>query len=315
MSEPLPAASVRSIESVCEVVSRGDPAADGPDRLVLEVPHGATRAAHFESLRAELRGEFPADLRDFFFVNTDVGAPELAVRIAELFVGAAPRRHATVVRCLVPRTFVDCNRVVDPSTGPQTSRAGQVTPGLHAWVTDPADRALLLGRHGDYARVVRAAFDAVCGAGGHGLMVHSYAPRDIDVPVDESIVQRLRDEYRPARIGSWPLRPDIDLIADDPGGVRLASASLVSGLSRALGAAGLEVAISRSYALHPATLAHALACRHPDRTLCFEVRRDLLVGDFVPFRELIARPELVERLAAPVAAALGVGVRGIPDHC
>ncbi|MBZ0151417.1 MAG: hypothetical protein K8J09_07780, partial [Planctomycetes bacterium] len=66
----------RSIPKVCEVeLVRGAAAgaAAAPD-LLLEVAHGATTAAHFDGLRAELRGDYDGSLRDFFFVNTDVGA-------------------------------------------------------------------------------------------------------------------------------------------------------------------------------------------------------------------------------------------------
>ncbi len=113
-------ALLAALPSVADVAYVRGPAASGPDAppdLLLEVPHGATRAAHFDALRADLVGAYADDLRDFFFVNTDVGAPELAQRIAERFVAADPTRTAVVVRCLVPRTFVDCNRVIAARRG------------------------------------------------------------------------------------------------------------------------------------------------------------------------------------------------------
>src|SRR5262245_41489222 len=108
----------RPVPGVCETtLLRGAAARDGAvPGLVIEVPHGATRAAHFDALRAELAGPFADDLRDFFFVNTDVGAPETALEIARRVVAADSARTVLVIRCLVPRTFVDCNRIVDAAT-------------------------------------------------------------------------------------------------------------------------------------------------------------------------------------------------------
>ncbi|MCC7110979.1 MAG: hypothetical protein IT382_16925, partial [Deltaproteobacteria bacterium] len=69
-----------SIEGVVDVQQvRGARARPGAAAdLLLEVPHGATRAHHFAALKGQLKGPFPDDLLDFFFVNTDVGAPEAA---------------------------------------------------------------------------------------------------------------------------------------------------------------------------------------------------------------------------------------------
>ncbi|HMQ22545.1 MAG TPA: hypothetical protein PKE00_08665 [Planctomycetota bacterium] len=269
--------------------------------LLLEVPHGATRALHYDALRAELVGSYPSDLRDFFFVNTDVGAPELAIAIAEASVAIDPRAYVVVARCLVPRTFVDCNRVIDASL---SGAAGAVTPGLHDYVRDARDRELLLRRHAAYVESVEAAYERILGASGLAMMVHTYAPRSLDVVVDERIVDRLRAEYQSERIGSWPLRPDVDLIADDAAGRRLASPDLVAALQTAGGKLGYEVASSSTYHLHDATYAARFAQRYEGRTLCFEVRRDHLVREFTPFDEMHADPERVASLARAIAEAL-----------
>lgn len=292
---------MRSIPDVCEVeLVRGARAGEVPD-LLLEVPHGATRALHYDRLVDALRGSFPADLRDFFFVNTDVGAPEVARRTAELFVAADPGRSALVVRCLVPRTFVDCNRVIDVDAEPRASAAGEVTPGVQSWVRDPHDMALLLGRYRAYRALVEEAADRVCGAGGQMMMVHSYAPRSIDVAVDERIVERLREAYQPERLVTWPLRSPVDLIVDTPEGVRLASPELMARAQRNLTAAGYDVVLNGAYRLHPMTLAASIAARHPGRTLCLELRRDLLVHSFTPFAEMHVDPQKVERFARALA--------------
>ncbi|MBK9129750.1 MAG: N-formylglutamate amidohydrolase [Phycisphaerales bacterium] len=297
-----------SIPAVCDVVHvRGrdaDPEA-GPD-LLLEVPHGATRAADYDALRAELQGSYPDDLQAFFFVNTDVGAPEVAVAVAHRFVADAPQRSAVIVRCLIPRTFVDCNRVIEPDAKPQASAAGEVTPGLHAYVQDAHDRRLLLGRYAAYRQAVTAAYDRICGNGGLGLMVHSYAPRSIDVPVDADIVARLRREYEPDRIVGWPLRAEVDFIVRDEAGQLLVREDLLAAMQTSCTQAGYQVAVASTYTLHPATLAHAFAVRHPGSTLCLELRRDLLVRAFTPFAEMVADPEKVDRVAGALAAACAV---------
>lgn len=299
------AADGLSIPGVCEVTLVRGARCAGEPTLLVEVPHGATRAAHFDALEHELAGTFPADLREFFFVNTDVGAPELALRLAELAVERDPARSALVLQSLLPRTFVDCNRVIDAGTRPRSSAAGEMTPGVHAWVRDPRDLELLLARYGAYRARLESAAETILGAGGLALMVHSYAPRSIDVPVDERIVERLRAEYAPERIANWPLRPEVDLICSDPEGRMLASEALAAGFERELGAAGFGVARNASYALHPVTLANRIAGRFPGQTLCFEVRRDLLVEPWTPFAEMRADATRIERIAAPIARALG----------
>jgi len=295
-----------SIADVCDVVvHRGADAPEGtvPDVLI-EIPHGATRASDFARLAARLRGPFPEGLRDFFFVNTDVGAPEVAAALARALVAAEADRTVLVVRCLLPRTFVDCNRVIDAGAAATASAAGGVTPGIVEYVRDPQDLALLLALHRSYADLVALAFDAVCGAGGLGLMLHSYAPREVDVPVDERIVERLRAAYAPETVETWPLRAEADLITRDAEGRRLADPELVAAVTGALRAAGLDAREGATYALHPSTMAYRHAERHPHRTLCLELRRDLLVPVFTPFSEMPADPARVGAVGRVLAAAL-----------
>ncbi|MFO1010409.1 MAG: N-formylglutamate amidohydrolase [Planctomycetota bacterium] len=288
---------VADVEFLCGTRSSG-----APD-LLLEVPHGATRSDDFSRLASTLVGAYPDDLRDFFFVNTDVGAPEVARRVAERYVAAEPERAAVVIRCRIPRTFVDCNRVIDAATKPAASAAGEMTPGLHAWVRDPRDRERLLALYASYRALVTSAFERVCGRGGRALMVHSYAPRSVDVPVDDRIVEHLRAAYAPDKVGTWPLRSEVDLILDAPDGARYASEELAEGAASAFAAAGFAVARNGAYALHPSTLAHAFAREFPGRTLCLELRRDLLVREFTPFAEMRGEPSKVDRVAAPLAEA------------
>lgn len=300
------AAALESLPGICTVEHlRGSAAAaDAPPDLLLEVAHGATRATDFDALRAQLRGTYAADLREFYFVNTDVGAPELARAIAARVVQHQPRRSALLVRCLLPRTFVDCNRRIERDAVGSASAAGEMTPGLPEWVQEPDDRQLLLDRYFAYRELVEAAFARVHAGGGLTLFVHTYAPRSIDVPVDADIVRSLRAAYAVERLGSHRLRPAIDLLSHDPDGRELACRPLAQRAEAELAAAGFEVARNATYALHPVTLAAGFATRPPASTLCFEVRRDLLLPEFVPFVELHADPERVARVAAPLAAAV-----------
>ncbi|MBL9077511.1 MAG: N-formylglutamate amidohydrolase [Planctomycetes bacterium] len=304
-------AALASRPGICDVeLVRG--ASCPPDAVpdvLFEVPHGATRSAHFAALRAQLRGAYADDLQDFFHVNTDVGAPELARATAERIVQLQPRRSAVVVRCLLPRTFVDCNRRIEPGATPAASAAGAPTPGMGPWVQDPHDRALLYERYDGYRAVATAAFAAVCGRGGLGLCVHTYAPRSIEVAVDGDIVASLHAAYAADRIGSWPLRPAIDLITHDPDGRELAAPALAARAEAEFTAAGFEVERNGAYSLHPVTLAHEFATRYPAATLCFEVRRDLLVPAFTPFREMTPDPQRVARAAAPLAVAVLASLR------
>src|SRR5258706_12976634 len=104
-----------SIPSVVDIeVIRGSRAAatNGFD-LVIEIPHGATRTEDFTSLASRLTSPLPDALVDFFHVNTDAGAPELGVATAHRFVAAEPTRSVALLRCRIPRTFIDCNRRID----------------------------------------------------------------------------------------------------------------------------------------------------------------------------------------------------------
>ena len=296
----------RSIENVCEsALVRGPAAQPGaaPD-LLIEVPHGATRAAHFDALRAELRGPFPDDLRDYFFVNTDVGAPEAAAETARRVVAAQPDRTVVVIRCLVPRTFIDCNRIVDATTRPSASAAGQMTPGVTSYVTDAKDLWHLLGRHAEYSAEVARAFEAVCGAGGTALMLHSYAPKSVDVRVDHRVVERLHAAYEPEAYAKWEWRSEVDLITTPPDGARIADEALADRAEAAFRRAGLGVSRNVAYSLHQSSMAWLYASRYPGRTLCLELRRDLLVREFTPFAEMEADAAKIARVAAALAESL-----------
>lgn len=279
--------------------ARADAAA--PPDLLIEIPHGATRTADYAGVAARLRSPLPDALVDFFHVNTDAGAPELARATAARFVAAEPARTVAILRCRVPRTFIDCNRRIDASA--DDFKAGKVTPGLMPWITDPDDRALLRGRYDAYVAAVRAAVAATLPAGAM-LMLHTYAPRTVDVEVDEHIVTSLRRAYEPAVEPTWPLRPEVDLIGRGLDGTTYFPTEVVDTLKSAMAAAGVTVADGETYPLHPSTLAWDHATAWPGRTLCMEVRRDLVADPFDPFTEMRMGEAKVARLAAPLAEAL-----------
>jgi hypothetical protein len=291
-------------------VVRGVDVSGGPvPDLLIEVPHGATRAIHFQALRAQLVGTaFPEQLIDFFFVNTDVGAPEAALALAAHVTRAAPHKSVAVVRALIPRTFIDCNRVVDVSAqgraATTSSAPGGVTPGVVGYVTEAADLALLFARYSAYRAVTAAAFELVCDAGGTAVMLHSYAPRSVDVAVDEHIVDALHAAYRPEVEPTWPLRSPIDFITRTPDGALLADERLIAILHTVFKEAGFTSTEGSEYPLHPSTVAHVFASRWPRQTLLIELRRDLLVKQFTPFLEMETDPHKVDHLAGLLASGL-----------
>lgn len=299
--------SVRAIPDVVDVLELG--AGDGP-ALVIEVPHGATGDWEFNVVASQLRGAVPDDLIAFFHVNTDAGAAELGLAIGQRVLAAnldlglesglesgPVFRRVLIVRCRVPRTFVDCNRVLGASGA--AYRAGGVTPGMAPWITDEADHDALFARYVAYQAVAQAAIDCACASGGRALLLHTYAPRSVDVQVSLDIVRDLRAAY--ANPEQWPLRPEIDVIHCDPDGVATLSPAGLAALGVALTDAGYIYAEGETYPLHPVTMAHAHVTRHPGQVACLEVRRDLLTEQFVPFRQVQVDPARVSRVAAPLA--------------
>jgi N-formylglutamate amidohydrolase len=274
---------------------------DDPFDLLIEIPHGATATTDFTTLAAKLTSPLPDRLVDFFHVNTDAGAPELALAIAERLVAEAPARSVAVLRCRVPRTFIDCNRRIDAA--PEDFKAGKVTPGLMPWITTAEDRALLRASYDRYVGAVREAASHL-GHDGAMLMLHTYAPRTVDVEVDLQIVESLHRAYQPDREPTWPLRPDIDVIGREVDGTNRAPPHVVEALRDELAGCGLALAESATYPLHPSTLAWDHVMARPGRALCVEVRRDLLADPFEPFVQMRIGAAKVNRLVTPFVRAL-----------
>jgi hypothetical protein len=269
--------------------------------LLIEIPHGATRTEDFTRLAARLTSALPDGLIDFFYANTDAGAPELGEAIAKRFVEMDEDRTVAIVRCRIPRTLIDCNRRIDAT--PEDFKAGKVTPGLMPWIVTDDDRVLLRGLYDRYCGAVTEA-ERRLAPDGAMLLLHSCAPRSVDVEVDLEIVERIHAAYRPEVEPTWPLRPQLDVIGKALDGTQHAPAAIVGALHRELAAIDLVAGDSTTYPLHPSTLAWDRVMAHPGRALCLEVRRDLLADPFEPFAEMRIAPAKVARLAGPLAAAL-----------
>lgn len=274
--------------------------------LLVEVPHGADERAHYDALRSRLVGDLPAELEIFFHVNTDIGAWQWGRQVAEAVVAADPRQSALVIRCLIPRTFIDTNRLETASD--DLSKAG-LTAGVAPYVRHPKDIELLLSLHRAYVALTRRAYAAVCER-GFALSPHTYGPRTMAIEkIDDSIVSALRKAHEPDEWAKWPVRPPIDFITKDPGGRRLAPEAMVDALLADFRALGIEAADSATYTLHPSAQGSHWAARYPDRFLCLEVRRDLLVEAYTPFVQMKVRPDAALRIAAPVAKRIGEWLR------
>ena len=292
-----------SVAGVCNtgVLSgaKADPQAV-PD-LLIEVPHGATRLLHYESLRGLLKGSYPDDLIKFFYVNTDVGAPETAVAVARGLLTCQPALKIRILRSLVPRTFVDCNRMPRASDNGQT----KVTPWVPHYVTDPVDIDTVTAYHQSYVAQAERAYTEVCGNGGQALILHTYAPRSVNVgTIEGNIVEQLTDAWLPQNRRKWSKRPDVDLITTTTDGESLASPDLVDEVRRRYKSIKIDVAENDTYHLHPDTLGLRWSQEYPRRVLCVELNRQRLVRKWTPLEPLEVVPRCVEKMAQPLIAAV-----------
>jgi hypothetical protein len=296
--------TIRSIDGVVvvEVLRGADAHDDDRPALLVEVPHGADRRAHYDALAGRLQGALPEDLHAFFHVNTDVGAWAYGRAAAEALLAERPALSALLVRSLIPRTLIDCNR---PATSEGGDLAhGGVTAGIPPYVTDAADLALLTSLHRQYIAVAEAAYAWVCDEGGYALNPHTYGPRSLGIArVDGDIVKNLRWACAPDRHDTWPLRAEIDLLTRDQEGKLYAPQGVEEALSEAFEAAGFRPVANDTYCLHPATMGYVFSARHPGRVVCLEIRRDLLT-DWDPLEEMIPDPARVQKVVGPLLVGL-----------
>ena len=307
-ADPSPAGLPTSLADVADVEVLRGARAGGPAALLVEVPHGADRA-DYDALAARMVGALPADLHEFFSVNTDVGAWELGRRVAERVVAADPTRTAIAIRCRIPRTFIDTNRIEEAT---DDLAAGGMTASVPAYVTDDRDRALLLGLHRRYVELVEQAHAALAPHAAV-LLPHTYGPVTLGIDrVADDIVDKLRWAHEPDRLATWPVRHEVDLITRSDDGAVAASAALVAAVGDAYRALGIQVGENATYHLHPSTLAHRWATRFSERVFCLEVRRDLLVRQWTWNGANEVLPGSVDRFAAPIAAAIDAWLRERP---
>jgi hypothetical protein len=286
-------ASVDGVVDV-QVFAQGTPA----KWLFIEVPHGATRASDYESVASQLKSPLPAQLEHFFYVNTDIGAPEgaawLAHELSKQGVGVV------VARCLIPRTFIDTNRVVEKMTAGQ-GVAG-MTAAVPSYVSAPADLAWLKDRHAEYHRVVGALYQELCGnRNARVLQLHSYAPRSVGITrTDEHIVEALHAAYVPEVYATWPERPAVDLICATEDGSFRAPEQVIARTVSAYTRAGIEVTQNATYHLHPVAMGYVYAKAWPDRVLCVELNRGLVADPFTPFGVSPISEAKIARMVGPL---------------
>jgi hypothetical protein len=293
-----------SIESVAhvEVMNGADADTNAPFDLLIEVPHGADERTHYDALFARMKSALPKDLQVFFHVNTDIGAWDYGRKVAELVLAAAPRTRALLIRCLVPRTFVDTNRTL---VARDDLAKGGLTGATPPYITDPADHALLNTLHTEYVNLIDAAYASICGAGGMALSPHTYGPYLLPIErIDEHIVDALRAAHEPAMVSTLKVRAEIDLLTDTKEGERLADPVLTDAIAQNLEGAGFQVARNASYCLLPGSQTHRQSVRYPGRVFCLEARRDLLVETYAPLDAMHIDPNEIERLAQPIAVAI-----------
>jgi hypothetical protein len=269
-------------------------------KLLIELPHGATKSEDFLWLQARLQGEYPEGLIDFFHVNTDVGSPEIAFAIANELQGKC---DVHILQSHIPRTFIDCNRVVGEGV---EYKAGGVTPATPPYVVDEHDLTLLHKAYDSYQNYAKGLYAKICGTHqGLALMLHTYAPRTVPITaIDQDIVGQLHAFYDTEKIQDCKLRSAVDMIYKTPSGEELSNRDWIQEMAKEFIEGGLEVANGNSYLLHPVTMAYHYAKMYPQQTLCLEIRRDLVVEKWEPFSEMKISEEKAKYFSSCVVRSL-----------
>lgn len=278
--------------------------------VFIEVPHGATRTQDYAALVKRLKSDLPKDLIHFFYVNTDIGAPEGAQWIGKTL--ATEGIGVVVARCLIPRTFIDTNRLITKSDGGKL--VGGLTPAVPGYVGDAGDAAMLTVMHSVYHGVVSSAYARICGqAKGLALQLHSFAPKSVNIEkTDAGIVDALHAAYVPEVYATWPDRPAVDLICATDDGAFRSAPELHDALVAAYRDAGIRAEQNATYHLHPATMGLAYAKAHAGQVLCVELNRGRVADPFVPFGESPISAAKVEQMAAPIARVLQSSLSSVP---
>ena len=295
----------QGVEGVVEVrVHRGT----SSRWLLIEIPHGATRKSDYDAVASRLKSALPADLDHFFFVNTDVGTAEGAEVLGRAL--SARGINVAVARCLIPRTFIDTNRVLGQTT--QGVVKDGLTPAVPGYIDAPADAEWLIAQHGRYHEVVAALYRELCGAAsGLALQLHSFSPRSVEIEkTDAGIVAALHAAYVPEVYAKWPERPPVDLISATADGSFRAAPGLNAALLAAYRADGIAAAENATYHLHPVTMGLHYARQFPEQVVCVELNRGLVAEPFVPFGVSPISEAKVSRMVAPIERVLGAALLG-----
>lgn len=315
--------NICDVAGVCEVKVFAGPAADAdaPCDALVELPHGATEAAHIADARA-LTADYPDGYDDLFWVNTDQGSPEYGWRFAahvtnpawvraaaapllasadlDAAAEAAARRKVLVVRALVPRTIVDLNRVWEVDTA--TFRAANLT-GAVAPFARPDELDAIRARYAAYQVVADAAHAEVCGRGGAALNLHTYAPITVSIQSGEPLLDAVRRAYVPDNYPSYPQRPTAQVITRLPGEEPITDQRLCALLVARYAAAGVALSLDDPFTMHKATACYLRAAAYPGLVTVLELRRDALTDAFTPFAKWPASPQRVEAMTAPLSLA------------
>jgi hypothetical protein len=294
-----------SVEGVCEVTVHR---AVGESRkwLLIEVPHGATRKSDYDAVVSKLESRLPLQLEHFFFVNTDIGAPEGAAWLGKTL--SAQGINVVSIRCLIPRTFIDTNRVIAQVQDGKV--VDGLTPAVPGYIDSAQDAQWLTAQHGRYHQVVHAAYDEVCRvADGLALQLHSYSPRSVAIEkTDGNIVTALHAAYEPEVYAKWPERPPVDLISALSDGSFRAAPKLVDALLAEYAAAGIAAKENATYHLHRIAMGYEYAHAYPQQVVCVELNRGLVADPFVPFGVSPISEEKVAKMVAPLGRVLAAAL-------
>ena len=299
----------QSVPVVCNtgiVAGEKAKAKDAPPDLLIEIPHGATKLLHFESVRGLLRDSYDEDLIKFFYVNTDIGAPEAAVAMTRKLVALDPTRRVRILRSLVPRTFIDCNRA--PQQG--ADKKAKVTAQLPDYIQDSRDIDTLRAYHDAYTEQAERAYAEVCESGGLAITLHTYAPRSVEITdLTHDIVSQLEAAWQPEQAKKWKRRPPVDLITTTDDGEDLSPAELVNAVKSRYQQCGIDAAENATYKLHSGTMGYRWAKRYAGQVLCVEFDRERLVEEWLPLQPMTVDRDAVDNFVDPLVQALDEKLR------
>lgn len=293
--------------------------ADLAATIFLEIPHGATTQAHLDAIKT-IGAQAPEDWDTFYWCSTDQGAPEVALEAARRLVDEAwlaerlgdraaqqaAARRVVVIRGLIPRHYIDLNRLwIDEDEAKKTG----LTPIIPSFLKDqPEPGTKLRALYRAYHEAINAQYQQTCQAQGQAMQVHTYSPRSVSAPGGVTGAL-LRDAWSDAKRETWPLRPPGQLItgrADEP---PLSDAQLTAMMLARFEQAQLKLSVNDPFSFHPVTTLDALGHRWPGQIMAIELGRDQLTSSYDPLGPWTPSQEAVERFGG--ALALGLAERAL----